>query len=124
MSEIQELNSNESIQEKKDKETLENGLLIGLVFLVLMGIFFYYLGQILDNLEQAQREKQNKADKAYFLANGTFTCASSPIITSSRYFVSKENGWSIYDAKYFKKEDLLVDFKSCKRAKRYIDSKK
>jgi len=111
-------------QKQKDKKTLENGLIAGLIVLVFIGIFFYSFIQISDNLEQAQREKQNKADKAYFLADGNFTCASSPIITSSRYFVSKENGWSIYDAKYFKKEDLLVDFKSCKRAKRYIDSKK
>jgi len=77
-------------QEKKDKETLDNGLTIGLIVLVFVGIFFYFLGQTLDNLEQSQKEKQNKADKAYFLANGNFTCASSPLTTSSRYFVSKK----------------------------------
>ena len=115
MKETQASNSNELTQEKKDKETLENRLIAGFIVLVFVGVFFYSFVQITDNLDQAQREKQNKDDKAYFSADGNFTCASSPLITSSRYFVSKENGWSIYDAKYFKKGDLLVDFKSCSR---------
>lgn len=114
---IQKSDSNEPTQEQKNRETLRNEISAAVIVFTFIGIFFYAIGEEADKATKLEKKIQNKSDTYYFLAGGTFICTSSPMLTSSRYLVSKENGWEIYDTDYFKKEDLLMTFMSCSRTK-------
>ncbi len=112
---IQKSDSNEPTQEQKNRETLRNGISAAVIVFTFIGIFFYAIVEEADKATKLEKKIQNQSDTDYFLTGGTFTCTSSPMLTSSRYLVSKENGWEIYDTDYFKKEDLLMTFMSCSK---------
>lgn len=50
----------------------------------------------------------------HFGKNKELICSSKSI---SSYFVSIKEGWSIYEDRYFKKADLLIDISACKTDK-------
>lgn len=100
---------------KEEKEISRNAITAVVIVLSFIGVFMYALAGIAESFSQTEKAKKAKSDEAYFSQGGSFICSSSPMLTSAKYLVSKKNGWSLYDANYFKKEDLLVDFKSCSR---------
>lgn len=100
---------------KEEKEISGNAITAAVIVLSFIGIFFYSIVEETDKATKLEKKKQNQSDADYFSNGGAFICTSSPLLTSAKYLVSKENGWEIYNANYFKKADLLVDFKSCSR---------
>jgi len=107
------LQTQEQLQlSKEEKEITHNAILATAIIFSFVGIFIYAIAGVSIETEKA---KKAKSDEEYFSHNGAFICSSSPLLTSAKYLVSKNNGWEIYNTSYFQKEDLLIDFKSCNR---------
>lgn len=76
------------------------GTIVLIPFLFLKGAF--YFTNILNTDEKIE----------LFYKNRKFICSS----LNSNYLVSKNSQWKIFNDKYFKKDDLLIDISKCKKS--------
>jgi len=53
--------------------------------------------------------------KYFVQKNIEFICSASLYAYGEDYLVSKKNGWELFDKKYFKKGDMLLDIRGCKK---------
>lgn len=83
-----------------------------ILFLCVVSIVVFVINALIDRLTRESKiETKVELLKESFNANKVLRCKYS---SESLYLVSKENGWSIYENKYFKKDELLLSVKSCK----------
>lgn len=73
------------------------GSIILIPFLALKGGFVFY--NELDNDEKIELFKKKKE----------FICSTF----NDKYFVSSKSNWKVFNNKYFKKDDLLIEILSC-----------
>jgi hypothetical protein len=80
---------------------------------IFMGSFIFvtilsYLFELYDN--SAVKEKRGA-----FYDKNTFICESGVFKKKEHYLVSINEGWSVYEDSYFKKEDLLLEIINCEQ---------
>lgn len=83
------------------------------VAFIFIGSFLFIV--TLSYLVWLYENSANKEKVRAFYHKNSLICETGVLQNKQHYIVSIKEGWSIYDDKYFKKEDLLLEIINCEQ---------
>jgi|GEM_PF-2202498 len=104
----------EKIQMIEDKSQEEDEASLVPLFILFLYLIICILFLTYPFNEDSKEEEYNSKKKA-FHDGESFICKSSPLIYSTKYLVSPNEGWKI-NANSFTKGDLLIDMGACEKS--------